>query len=181
MLIFLDLRHELLNAFKLKEIDRAGWINSGLKSVESVASHSWGVSYLALLLCPKDYDRNKVLSMCIIHDLGEAIIGDITPDDNISKEEKYELEFSAIKELTKSSEIKTELVDLWLEYENKSTPEALFVKACDSLDMALQASIYEIKNSDFNPSEFINSALEKIDDECMRILASSTVNGKNPA
>jgi len=177
----LDLRTELLNAFKLKDVDRAGWINSGLRPVESVAAHTWGVSYLALLLCPKEYDRNKVLSMCIIHDLGEAIVGDITPLDNISKEEKYNLEFSAIKELTNSSEIKGEIMDLWLEYEAKSSPEALFVKACDSLDMALQASIYDVENNDFNPNEFIESALEKIDDECMRVLASNTVNGKNPA
>lgn len=181
MLIFLDLRKELVNAFKLKDVDRAGWINSGLSSVESVAAHTWGVSYLALLLCPKEYDRNKVLSMCIIHDLGEAIVGDITPLDNISKDEKYNLEFSAIKELTNSSEIKGEILELWLEYEEKSSPEALFVKACDSLDMALQASIYDLENNDFNPNEFIESALGKIDDECMRVLASNTVNGKNPA
>ncbi len=177
----MDLRNELLKSFKLKEIDRAGWINSGLKNVESVAAHSWGVSYLSLILCPENLDKNKVLSMSIIHDLGEAIVGDITPADKISKEEKHKLEHSAINELTKSSTNQDQLIDLWLEYENKSSPEALFVKACDSLDMALQASIYDRDNENFNPSEFIESALAKIDDECMRLLISSTVNGKNPA
>jgi len=181
LLVSLDLRNELLKSFKLKEIDRAGWINSGLKNVESVASHSWGVSYLALILCPTNLDKNKVLSMSIIHDLGEAIVGDITPEDKISKEDKHNLELSAINKLTNSSQIQGELIDLWLEYENKSTPEALFVKACDSLDMALQATIYDRDNVDFNPSEFIESALRKIDDECMRLLASETVNGNNPA
>ena len=55
---------------KLKEISRAGWINSGLKNVESVAAHSWGVSYLALILMPEEMDKERILSMAIFHDLG---------------------------------------------------------------------------------------------------------------
>ena len=177
---YLQLREDLLTAFKLKEIQRTGWIYSGLCDVESVAAHSWGVSFLALLLCPKNLDRNKVLSMCIIHDLGEAIVGDITPKDNIPKEEKYALELQAIKEITKASNIQVEIHQLWEEYEENSTEEAKFVKACDKLDMALQATLYSKKNTNFDPSEFINSALSKMDDEFMILLASSTANGKNP-
>ena len=180
-MIFLQLRNELLKTFKLKEIDRAGWINSGLKNVESVAAHSWGVSYLALLLCPEELDRNKVLSMSIVHDLGEAIVGDITPQDKIAKNTKHKLESEDILELTHSSKIKNEIIDLWNEYEGNSTPEANFVKACDKLDMALQATLYNQENDDFDPTEFIESALKKIDDECMRLLASATVNGNNPS
>ena len=163
----------------MKDIDRAGWINSGLKNVESVAAHSWGVSYLALVLCPEELDRNKVLSMSIVHDLGEAIVGDITPQDNIPKNIKHELEFEAIQELSSSSKNKNELIDLWNEYEDNSTPEANFVKACDKLDMALQATLYSQENDGFDPTEFIESALKKIDDECMRLLVSGTVNGNN--
>ena len=97
----MELRQVLLKALKLKEISRAGWINSGLKNVESVAAHSWGVSYLALILMPEELDKERILSMAIFHDLGEAIIGDITPADNITKEEKYHLELNAINELIK--------------------------------------------------------------------------------
>ena len=64
----MELRKALLDALKLKEISRAGWINSGLKNVESVAAHSWGVSYLALILMPEGLDKEKILSMAIFHD-----------------------------------------------------------------------------------------------------------------
>tara|TARA_Y100000746_G_scaffold230620_1_gene242557 strand:- start:1598 stop:2134 length:537 start_codon:yes stop_codon:yes gene_type:complete len=178
-LIFLKLRQTLLNAFKLKEVSRAGWLNSGLKNVESVAAHSWGVSYLALILMPEELDKEKILSMSIFHDVGEAIIGDFTPKDRISKSEKHELEYNAIKELTNSIKTREKLINLWLEYEENISPESKFVKACDKLDMALQATLYSIKERDFNPSEFIDSALKKIDDECMRLLANSTAKGKN--
>ncbi len=175
----MNLHHALLNTLKLKEIPRAGWLNFGLNDVESVAAHSWGVSYLSLILAPDSLNKEKVLSMSIIHDLGEALVGDITPLDGISKNEKHELEFDAIKKLTNLVSENEKIIQLWLEYEENSSPEAKFVKACDKLDMALQATYYSSKNNDFNPEEFIQSALEKIDDECMRLLASSTANGKN--
>ena len=175
----MELRQVLLNALKLKETPRTGWINSGLKNVESVAAHSWGVSYLALILMPEEMDKERILSMAIFHDLGEAIIGDITPADNITKEEKYNLELNAINELTKPIKRREKLIDLWYEYEKNITPEAKFVKACDKLDMALQATFYSFKDHLFNPKEFIDSALNIIDDECMRLLIDSTANGKN--
>ena len=175
----MELRQVLLNALKLKETPRTGWINSGLKNVESVAAHSWGVSYLALILMPEEMDKERILSMAIFHDLGEAIIGDITPADNITKEEKYNLELNAINELTKPIKRREKLIDLWYEYEKNITPEAKFVKACDKLDMALQATFYSFKDHLFNPKEFIDSALSIIDDECMRLLIDSTANGKN--
>jgi len=176
----LKLRDDLLVAFKLKEVKRAGWINSGLLDVESVAAHSWGVSFLALILCPENLNKAKILSMCIIHDLGECIVGDITPKDNVGKNEKYDLELQAIEKITKEFKLKEQILDLWDEYEKNSSEEAKFVKACDKLDMALQATLYSQKNNDFNPSEFIDSALKKIDDECMKLLASPTANGNNP-
>lgn len=175
----MTLRDELLKSFKLKELSRAGWIKSGLEDVESVAAHTWGVSYLCYLLCPDSLDKLKVLSMAIVHDLGEAIIGDITPHDKITREKKYELELSAIKKLTTSIGKQEEIIDLWLEYESNTSVESKFVKACDKLDMALQASIYELKDNTFNPEEFIDSALEKIDDENMKLLVSNTVKSKN--
>ena len=175
----MSLHQALLNTLKLKEIPRAGWLNSGLNNVESVAAHSWGVSYLSLILAPDSLNKEKVLSMSIIHDLGEALVGDITPLDGISKKEKHKLELEAVNKLTNSVTEREKIIKLWLEYEDNSSPEAKFVKACDKLDMALQATYYSSKNNDFNPEEFIQSALEKIDDECMRLLASSTANGKN--
>jgi 5'-deoxynucleotidase YfbR-like HD superfamily hydrolase len=63
------------------------------------------------------------------------------------------------------------LLELWLDYEEERTPEGRFVKACDKLDMALQASVYS-ENQGLDLSEFINSALDRLDDDVLCLLAS---------
>ena len=46
---------------------------------ESVAEHSWRISLVAFLLKHEftDVDINKIVDMCLIHDLGECFTGDI--------------------------------------------------------------------------------------------------------
>ena len=68
----------------LKSILRTGWVRAGVKSPESVAAHSWGMSVLAMHLCPPELDRMRVLEMCLVHDLPEVEVGDLTPHDDTS-------------------------------------------------------------------------------------------------
>ncbi|MFN7146928.1 MAG: HD domain-containing protein, partial [Myxococcota bacterium] len=65
-------------AVLLKEVDRSGWTRIGVPHPESVAAHSWGVALLALLRCPPELDRHKLLAMAILHDLAEVRVGDLT-------------------------------------------------------------------------------------------------------
>ena len=69
---------EFLNVIeKLKCNTRHSWTSSGRQ--ESVAEHSWRLAVMAML-CADEYpnvDINKVIKMCLIHDWGEAITGDI--------------------------------------------------------------------------------------------------------
>ena len=67
----------LIKANSLKEVPRTGWVLKGVKNPESVAGHSWGVSLLGLLLAPKNLDKNKLLQMIVVHDLGEIVPGDV--------------------------------------------------------------------------------------------------------
>ena len=62
---------------KLKCNTRHSWTSSGRQ--ESVAEHSWQLAVMAML-CADEYpelDINKVIKMCLVHDFGEAITGDI--------------------------------------------------------------------------------------------------------
>ena len=63
----------------LKHILRTGWVRAGVDAPESVAAHSWGMSILAMHLCPEELDRMRVLEMCLVHDLPEVEVGDLTP------------------------------------------------------------------------------------------------------
>ena len=69
---------EFLNIIeKLKCNTRHSWTSSGRH--ESVAEHSWRLAVMAMLCADEysDLDMNKVIKMCLIHDFGEAITGDI--------------------------------------------------------------------------------------------------------
>ena len=138
---------------KLKSVMREGWVRSGVKNPESVAAHSWGMAILAMHLCPDNIDKLKVIELCLVHDLPEIIVGDLTPQDDTST--KHQDEISAMKRLAPQ----------WLkhlvEYEDNITEEAKFVKYLDKLDMALMARFYE-DEQDLDLQEFIDSAKKVI-------------------
>lgn len=137
----------------LKHILREGWVRAGVDSPESVAAHSWGMSVLAMNLCPPELNRMRVLEMCLVHDLPEVEVGDLTPHDDTST--KGEDEHRAMKRLA------PQWLELFEEYEAQTTDESKFVKYLDKLDMALMARIYE-DNQGIDLSEFIASAREVI-------------------
>ena len=119
---------------KLKCNTRHSWTTCGTR--ESVAEHSWRLATMALL-CSDEYpelDMNKVIKMCLIHDFGEAVMGDIpsflkTQDD----EEKEKL---AVRELLSRlpEGMERELVELFDEMDELKTPEAKLFKALDNME-----------------------------------------------
>ncbi len=137
-------------AFQLKEVARAGWLRVGIHHPESVAAHSWGVAFLALVSCPAELDRGRVLALALLHDLAEARVGDITPHDGIPAEEKHRLEREAIDGMLADH---PHLRQLWEESEARLTPEARFVKQLDIADLRAQARIYAARGAD--TSEFL--------------------------
>jgi putative hydrolase of HD superfamily len=115
------------------------------------------MAFIASQLCPENLNRERVLEMCIVHDLAEVRVGDITPYDNITSSDKKALEFEAFE----SMEINPISRELFIEYESQKTPESRFVRFVDKLDMALQAEIYEGADlfDDLDLSEFKKTAI----------------------
>lgn len=146
---------------KLKQVQRAGWRRfPQIAQVESVSDHSFRVSLLSLLLGDeKSLNIGKCVSMGLVHDLAESIVGDLTPYDGVSKEEKSEREDKAMIEIT--GELTKELKDcfygLWREYEEGVTPEAQVVKDLDKYEMMVQALEYE-RRYGINLGEFFKAA-----------------------
>jgi putative hydrolase of HD superfamily len=149
------MRDELKEILGLKNVMRAGWVRAGIDSPESVAAHSWGMSMLALKLTPPHLDLARVLSLCIVHDIPEVRVGDLTPHDDTST--KAADEHNAMKALA------PQWVALFEEYEQGETPESRFVKQLDKLDMALQAELYQ-EQFNLPLEEFIESARKRVSD-----------------
>ena len=151
----ITMRDQLLDYLALKQLPRTGWVRSNVENPESVAAHSWGMAILALRLAPNDIDLTKVLSMCLVHDLPEVIVGDLTPHDDTTN--KAELEHDAMKQLA------PDWLALFEEYEAGESKEARFVKQIDKLDMGLQAMLYQNEQG-LDLGEFLFSAKAKISD-----------------
>jgi len=139
----------------LKNIYRQGWLKGLLENpdeskIESVADHSWSVSMLAISIIEKyklNYDINKCMKLSIIHELGEIYAGDYTPRDNINNDEKHKLERDAIEKLISTISFENDFLDLWEEFENQETEEAIFIKQIDKLECLMQASCYNLDTS----------------------------------
>lgn len=132
---------------KLKTLLRHSWLSSGRQ--ESVAEHTWRIALMAILL--KDYlkvkvNLEKVLSIIIIHDLPEIFAGDHHAWRGKLKN-KYSLEKKGLIKILKTlpPKQKTQIFQLWEEYEDKKTPEAKFTKALDKLETVNQHNLADLK------------------------------------
>lgn len=137
-------------ATQLKYKVRSGWDdehwNISGERRESIAEHIYGTCILAIALDSEfdsKLDLQKVIMMLVLHELGEVIIGDITPFDNISHEKKIEKEYEAIKSILGDLQKKEDYYNLLLEFNEKNTKESIFAYHCDKLDADIQAKIYQ--------------------------------------
>lgn len=125
-------------AEKLKCNTRHSWTSSGRH--ESVAEHSFRLVVFAWLVKEEftELDMDKVIKMCIFHDFGEALTGDIPSfEKQDSDREKEDL---AVKEILNvlPSPYREELSDLFMEMNALETEEAKLYKSLDRLEAVIQ-------------------------------------------
>jgi len=126
---------EFLNKIeKLKCNTRHSWTSSGRQ--ESVAEHSWRLAVMAML-CADEYpevDMNKVIKMCLIHDFGEAITGDIPAFLKTEQNERDEDNAVAGLLAELPPEFCAELQTLFDDMNARETAEAKLFKSLDNLE-----------------------------------------------
>lgn len=133
-------------AERLKTTMRSAYTTTG--RTESTAEHTWRLCLMAMMLAPEfpDVDQGKLLRICIVHDLGEAIGGDIPAPEQARRRAGGNVEGKAADERRDletliaplPDERRAEVLALWDEYESASTPEARLAKALDKLETILQ-------------------------------------------
>ena len=106
---------------------------------ESVADHSWRIALMAMLLTPQfpEADMNKVIRMCLIHDLGEAFTGDIPTFDKTEADVQKEDRLYDAWVDTLPRETKAEFSSLLTEMNALQTQEAKIYKALDKLEAVI--------------------------------------------
>lgn len=125
-------------AEKLKDTPRH--CTTSNRRTESVAEHSWRISLMAFLLKHefKDVDTDKVVDMCLIHDLGECFTGDIPTF--VKTDSDREVEDSLLNQWVKTlpAELSEDIAALYKEMEAQETKEAKIYKSLDKLEALIQ-------------------------------------------
>lgn len=123
---------------KLKCNTRHSWTTSGRQ--ESVAEHSFMLAVMAYLVKDAfpEVDIHKVVVMCLLHDFGEAVTGDIPAFEKTKKDEMIEEDAidTLLKELPKKQQ--AEMAALFQEMKEMQTPEAKLCKGLDKMEAVLQ-------------------------------------------
>jgi len=135
---------------RLKFIPRSGWQYYGIKEPESVAEHSFLVAFLSLIVGlklikeGKKLNLEKMLIMALVHEIGEVRIGDIhlvakryLGFENVDNAEK-KVAFELLDKLNLD-----EIKEIYEEFVNGKSEEAIIVRACDKLELFIQAYIYK--------------------------------------
>jgi len=163
-------------AAQLKAEERRGWKRLGLTRIESVADHSFGLAMLAWLEAERrKYDVGMVLKLALIHDLEEAITGDLTPADKriLGASEVHGARRRAMDELIKNlpSNLRGSYRRLWTDLRLLRTKEALLVHELDKLEMAFQAARIGRRVGRTRVQSFFQFAAREIKDpELSRVL-----------
>ena len=132
---FLDVMHV---AERLKDAVRHCYSSGGRR--ESVAEHSWRIALMAFFLRDEfpNADMDKVMEMCLIHDLGECFTGDIPTFLKTESDERREE--TLLDEWVRSlpEPYSSRMLELYAEMDALETEEARIYKALDKLEAVIQ-------------------------------------------
>lgn len=149
---------------RLKTTKREGWRRFGING-ESISDHMYRMSIMTMMAPASLANKINIphcTKMALIHDMAEALVGDITPvDTHITKAEKARRESEVMDYITQTLLGKVPggaltgkaIKDIFQEYEDNETLEAQFVHDIDKMELLLQMIEYE-RSHELDLSEF---------------------------
>jgi len=146
-------------------------VTGGISNPESVADHSFRMAIVAVCLSDlRDLDSQKVMRMCLIHDLAESEIGDLTPEEKESEEDHRRQEDRVNRVLLNNlpSHVKRDFLKAWRELIRNRTPEAKLVWEIDKLELGFTMKDYILAGGNskllkrFDPSAVLSKDLKDL-------------------
>jgi putative hydrolases of HD superfamily len=158
----------LFEAGMLKRTPRSGFQFLG-SGAESVAEHIFRTTYVGYALgkMEKNVNADKLIKMCLFHDLPEARTGDL---NYVNKKYVTADEKKAVRDLTNTLPFGDELREIINEYEEGQTIEALLAKDADQLEMILALKEYKDIGNKY-ADEWLVFSLKRLRTETAKKLA----------
>ena len=165
----------LFEARFLKQIPRSGFAFLGAGK-ESVAEHSFLTSIIGWILASmrSDIDSEKLVCLCLLHDLAEARTGDL---NSVQKIYDHADEGAAVRDMIRNMPFSRHLGALMEEFRHGMDPEAVLARDADQLSMLLELKYLWDKGHP-PAQEWIPFVLERIQTREGRILAESILETK---
>ena len=148
---------------KLKSVTRFNRTLDG--RFENSAEHSWQGAIAAIVLqdyYPEKLKMEKVISMLLIHDLGEIYAGDTWVFDDEKKVHSHDRELESIEKTMSllPEEKYLNMKNLWLEFEKGQSAEARYARVIDALVPLINH--LEVSELNYNPNNIsADMVLEK--------------------
>ncbi len=139
-----DISKFIFEVGTLKRIKR-GWLKSeGVGNPESVAEHTYRNVIVGYILAKLEgADVEKVVKMCLFHDIPEVRIGDI---DKVAQRyvDKSETEMKVLEDQLRNlpESISSEILSIMIEFFEKRSKEAIVARDADILELLFQAKEY---------------------------------------
>ena len=147
-----ELLEAMAVAVRLKDTTRHCYTEKGRH--ESVAEHCWMAALMAFFLQEEfpEADMDKVIRMCLIHDLGEAFTGDIPTFEKTEENERTEERLLREWVAALPKVCREEMTALYDEMERWESVEAKIYKAIDNLEAVIQHNFSDL--STWIPREY---------------------------
>ena len=160
----------LFEAGMLKRTPRTGFQFLG-SGAESVAEHIFRTVYIGYTLgrLSKDVDTDKLIKMCLFHDLPEARTGDL---NYVNKKYVKADETKAVSDLADTLPFGEEIKELILEFMRGESPEAQLAHDADQLELILALKEYKDLGNTY-ADEWLDYALKRLKTDAARELAKT--------
>ena len=168
----------LFEARMLKEIPRSGYHFLGAGN-ESVAEHCFSVTFIAYVMSQmeSDVDPMKLISMCLIHDLPEARIGDL---NTVNKKYVKADETKALEDAIKGLVFGPDLSDLFNEFRDGRSREAKLAHDADQLALILE--LKDLMDMGYKPPEsWIQNVISRLETETGQKIAKAILDTRRDA
>ena len=184
----------LINKFSdAEKIERAGWVERDIPCPENVAEHMYGCWLIGMLYLPnsylaEDYDKNTVLQMLLIHDLGETETGDISRPQKLERQQYFDARESLVMQglllsgTYPSSVDQTSYLENWKGWEARRDINAKIARDIDNIQTLFRFCKYFIEYPDIldkNQIYYWLSGLFEIETEIGKEIAEIVIRG-NP-